>query len=170
MARIYTLRADEETVVEVLQGFGAADSYGALGLQLSGTWVGTVAFEGSIDNGNTWFAVLGQPIAADGTLGTAASSATGNDQWVFAVGGLSHFRARVDAYTSGAITGASAKSVAPEYGGGAGGSNRPGSARYGACGSAGSGSCCCRGFAPCARAADARATNRGDQAIRAQGH
>ena len=120
MARTAVLRVDEATLVEVLQGFGAADSYSALGLQLTGTFTATVAFEASIDNGTTWVAVLGQPVAADGTLGTAASSATAADQWIFTLGGFSHFRARVDAYTSGAIEVAIAKSDGPSYGSGGG--------------------------------------------------
>lgn len=89
-----------------------------LGLQLTGTWSATVQFEASIDNGLTWISVAGQPIGALGVLGTAASSATANDEWVFGLAGFTHFRLRVSAYVSGSVVADVETTDGPLYSGG----------------------------------------------------
>ncbi len=72
-----------------------------LTVQVAGTFVGTVSFEGTIDDA-TWFAV-GLKTAADGA---AVTSATAAGAFKLPVDGpcLSQFRANVTAYTSGSIT------------------------------------------------------------------
>lgn len=69
--------------------------YTGISLQVTGTWVGTIQFEASLD-GSTWVALSGFP--ANST--TAASSTTGNGMWNASVIGA-RVRARFSAYTSG---------------------------------------------------------------------
>lgn len=71
-----------------------------VGLQLLGTWVGTVSFEALIDaEANTWVAFNMVP----SNSATAASSATANGAWSANCGGYEAVRARVSAYTSGTV-------------------------------------------------------------------
>lgn len=68
-------------------------------IQLSGTWAGTVTFEGTVD-GTNWVAIPFSNIA-----GTSATTATTNDIYrITNVLALSAVRARVSTYTSGALT------------------------------------------------------------------
>ena len=71
---------------------------GAVGLQLTGTWSGTVSFEASID-GATYVAFNMVP----SNSATAASSATAAGCWSANCGGYAIVRARCSAYTSGTI-------------------------------------------------------------------
>jgi len=59
-------------------------------VQITGTWTGTVIFEGSID-GSTFFTAPGQAIGGAGAL---VSTATANGQWQIDIGGFSAFRVR----------------------------------------------------------------------------
>lgn len=99
----------------------AVSATGAIGIQITGTFVGTISFEATLD-GVIYVAVNLTPI--DGT--TEASSATAAGIWAGAIGGLGIFRARVSAYTSGAATvslrnsPAGARSAASGGGGGGG--------------------------------------------------
>lgn len=70
-----------------------------LGLQVVGTFVGTITWEGTVD-GTNWVAmdVLDR---ADTSMDTTE---TGVGLFLANVVGLSQFRARVSAWTSGAIT------------------------------------------------------------------
>jgi hypothetical protein len=97
-------------LAEVLQSAAAATGVGTaivmagfdkLTLQVSGTFVGTVTFEGTIDD-TTWF-VVGLKTAADGA---AVTTATAAGAFKLPADGpcLSQVRANVTAYTSGAIT------------------------------------------------------------------
>lgn len=74
---------------------------GLVSIEITGTFVGTVTFEGTIDDAS-WFA-LGLKTAADGA---AVTSAAAPGAWKLPSDGptLSQIRARVSAYTSGAIT------------------------------------------------------------------
>lgn len=67
-------------------------------LQVTGTFVGTVTFEGSVDGTN--FAA----VHVTDSGGTAAATATAAGIFQADVRGLDKLRARVSAYTSGAIT------------------------------------------------------------------
>lgn len=70
---------------------------GALGLQLTGTWTGTVTFEATIDGAN-WVALNMVP----SNSATAASTTTGNGAWSANVAGYRMARARWSTPTSGA--------------------------------------------------------------------
>lgn len=74
-----------------------------VGLQLSGTWTGTVQFEASMDNGATFIAIGGYPISGGVATTTVATSATANGNWQFPVGGFTHFRVRASAAMTGTL-------------------------------------------------------------------
>jgi hypothetical protein len=93
---------------ETLQAAAAATGNGtamdvagqhALAVQVSGTFVGTVTFEGTLDDTN-WVSVGLVPFAG----GAAVTSATAPGVWSLGDVPLSQFRARISAYTSGTIT------------------------------------------------------------------
>jgi hypothetical protein len=100
----------ESGALETLQSAAAAtgvgtaismDGYDRVSLHVTGTFVGTVTFEGTIDDTN-WFAV-GLKTSADGA---AVTTATAAGAFKLPADGpvLSQLRANVTAYTSGAIT------------------------------------------------------------------
>jgi hypothetical protein len=70
------------------------------GILLTGTWSGTVQFEGSVD-GSTWQAVTAYPFPS----GSGVTSATANGAWQASMAGLTAFRVRCSIYVSGTITG-----------------------------------------------------------------
>jgi len=72
--------------------------YGAVGIQLTGTWVGTVTFEATID-GVTWVALNMVP----SNSATAASTSTANGAWTANVAGYTTVRARFSTATSGTV-------------------------------------------------------------------
>lgn len=74
----------------------AVGNSGGVGLQLTGTWAGTVSFEASID-GLTFVAFNMVP----SNSATAASSSTANGAWSANCAGFSIVRARMSSYTSG---------------------------------------------------------------------
>lgn len=76
--------------------FTNLDGMSSVGISVSGTWVGTVTFEGTID-GTNWSAFNGAKFPG----GVIASSTTTNGDFRFLVGGLSGFRARRSVATSG---------------------------------------------------------------------
>lgn len=86
-------------------GFVALDTSqaGAVGIQLTGTWTATVAFEGSVDGGT--FVALSVIPAASATAEASAdvTSATATGAWSANIGGFRLVRARASAYTSGTI-------------------------------------------------------------------
>jgi hypothetical protein len=87
--------------------------------QLTGTWSGTVQFEGSSTNGGTFVSINAYPLNST----TAATSATANGAWRVAVAGLAQIRIRCSAYSSGTIVAAitlspGSPSVAGSGGGG----------------------------------------------------
>lgn len=72
--------------------------YGTAGFQLSGTWAGTVTFEGTVDAG-TW-----QTLNVTKTNSTSqVTSATSNGIWVGACAGLMKVRARFSTAGSGTV-------------------------------------------------------------------
>jgi hypothetical protein len=66
---------------------------------LTGTWTGTVVFEGTIDNTN-WNALNG----IVPTTGVIASSATGNGNWEIESGGYQQVRIRGNSVATGSLT------------------------------------------------------------------
>lgn len=75
------------------------DGFRAVYVQITGTFVGTVTFETSLD-GTNWVAT---GLAAVGT-GTVATAPTAPGAWWLTPNGVNLFRARVSAWTSGTIT------------------------------------------------------------------
>lgn len=69
-------------------------------VQLSGTWVGQVAWQGSADGGTTYVPVNMIPYGG----GASTGSATGNGLWETSCGGLTHLQAVMTAWTSGSAT------------------------------------------------------------------
>lgn len=70
-----------------------------LAMQIQGITTATVTFEATID-GSNWVAVLATSL----TSGTAATTATADGLYRVTVTGLIQVRARISAWTSGAIT------------------------------------------------------------------
>jgi len=77
----------------------ALNNASGVSVQITGTWAGTISFEGSVD-GTNFFAISGNPFASSGVL---ISTTTANGQWQFDVGAVQLFRARCSTYTSGTI-------------------------------------------------------------------
>jgi hypothetical protein len=75
------------------------DGFKAVAVQVSGTFVGTVTFETSVDGTN--FVATGVTPAAGGA---AVSTATAPGLWNLTPNGVTQLRVRVSAYTSGTIT------------------------------------------------------------------
>ncbi|MDI6808164.1 MAG: hypothetical protein QME66_04165 [Candidatus Eisenbacteria bacterium] len=96
--------------------------YGAVGIQVTGTWVATLAFECTIDGTNY------QALDVFPTNGaTSVQSTTSNGQFHGHVGGIQSIRVRASAFTSGTATislhsdiagGPTTKAVAGAVGGG----------------------------------------------------
>lgn len=72
--------------------------YPSLGIQLSGTWAGTLTFEANID-GTNWGTVIATNTATGGT----ATVANANGLYTIKTAGLNEARARISAYTSGTV-------------------------------------------------------------------
>ncbi len=70
--------------------------YGTVGFRLSGTFTGTVTFEGSVD-GATWSTLT--VTTFDGS--TTATTATSAGQWTASCAALTAVRTRMSSYTSG---------------------------------------------------------------------
>jgi hypothetical protein len=76
-----------------------APPVGAIAVVLEGTWAATVQFEGSADGGTTWVSVNATPVPS----GAAVTSTTASGTWTVSVVGLSYFRVRASAYSSGTV-------------------------------------------------------------------
>jgi hypothetical protein len=79
----------------------AADGASSVLLNVTGTYVGTLVVEGSIDNAN-WFAIPVRPQTGGVYIVTLASAAVG--QWQGACSNASFVRTRMSAFTSGAAS------------------------------------------------------------------
>jgi len=90
---------------------------GAAGLTLSGTWTGTVTFEGSADGGVTWTAINALPLNST----TAVTSSTGNGTWQVNAAGLTTLRMRASATMSGSAIATITPSFASARSNGGGG-------------------------------------------------
>lgn len=96
-----TITADEGTVSDSVVGRGV------IGIEITGTWVATLQFEGAID-GTTWFPL---PVGAIGA-GALVTSTTANGVWFASVAGLIQVRVRASAFTSGTVQVTFTQSVA----------------------------------------------------------
>lgn len=85
--------------------------------QLTGTFSGTVQFEGTANNGASWVAVNAQPTGAT----TSVTAATAPGAWRAGVSGFSAVRLRVSTYSSGAVGSTITSSVGSPNATGAGG-------------------------------------------------
>jgi hypothetical protein len=74
--------------------------YSTAAVQISGTWAGTITFEGTLDNTN-WVNIPGLPALISSTL---AGIATANQIIRFNIIGLQRFQVRFSSYTSGQAT------------------------------------------------------------------
>jgi hypothetical protein len=106
--KLFTQTVKTSTLTGTLQGAATAtgngtplstDGYGVALLQITGTFVGTIVFEGSVDNTN-FVALFGR----NRNTNVSAASATAPGIFELDVRGLQTLRARISAYTSGSIT------------------------------------------------------------------
>lgn len=72
--------------------------YSTVGVELSGTWAGTITFEGRTDTGN-WVVING--LATNGT--TLVTTSTTNGVYRFSTAGIIYFQIRFSAFTSGTL-------------------------------------------------------------------
>lgn len=73
---------------------------GTCGVQVTGTWTGTLVFEATVDAGTTW-----NPVNAEvPTTGAEVTSTTANGVWVIAVAGYQQVRVRGNTVASGSAT------------------------------------------------------------------
>lgn len=70
---------------------------GSAGFVISGTWTGTITFEGSADGGTTWTAMEAWPLGSR----TAVTSATAGGTWQVNAAGLTTLRMRASATMTG---------------------------------------------------------------------
>jgi hypothetical protein len=82
------------TCTEPIEG-----GFSAVIMQVSGTFVGTITFEATVD-GNNWVNILVDNL----NTGSASLTATGPGIFRATALGLAQVRARISAYTSGSIT------------------------------------------------------------------
>ncbi len=87
-------------------------NYQSATVQVLGTWVGTLTFQGSED-GTNWVSLP----ATNVSTGASATTATANGVYQALVGGINYFRVRMTAYSSGPVTGV--VTFSPFAGGGA---------------------------------------------------
>lgn len=71
----------------------------AVGTQVTGTWVGTIEFQGSVD-GTTFTPLRGYPVGG----GVYASDTSSNGAWTVLTASMLYFRVRATAWTSGSAT------------------------------------------------------------------
>lgn len=72
---------------------------GSLGIQITGTWVGTITFQAKIDNSTTFVSLVAVSVAD--TTGTKVTTTTANGIFGASVAGLNLVRVVFTAYTSG---------------------------------------------------------------------
>ena len=87
-------QGDTAGVAEAHDAFAGLVTY-----QLFGTWVGTVTFQGTIDNSN-WYSVRAEPLAT----GTFAATATGTGLFRVDASGLAFVRVKFTTRSSGTVS------------------------------------------------------------------
>ncbi len=101
---VTTISASDSAIYATFDSSGdsiqiAATPFDCVSVALSGGWVGTVAFEGTV-NDVDWFQVYG---TLSTLVGTYASTTT-SGVWFIPTAGLSAVRPRCSSYTSGTIS------------------------------------------------------------------
>lgn len=77
----------------------ATSTMGSVGIDVRGTFVGTITFQVSID-GENWISLPMLAVGSSTNVATATTT-TAAGAWVGCVAGVAQFRARMTAYTSG---------------------------------------------------------------------
>jgi hypothetical protein len=80
----------------------SAQGVGDVGVTITGTWVATLTFQGTID-GTNWFTIDAMPLPVTSSS-VCAQTTTANGQWTIAAAGLAKVRVIATAYTSGTAT------------------------------------------------------------------
>lgn len=89
-----SLTASGQSVeVDPMRGCGSA------AVQVTGTWVATLQFEGTVDGANYFNVNAVQP-----TSGNSINQTSGNGQWFIGCAGLAKLRVRCSSFTSGTAT------------------------------------------------------------------
>ena len=96
LTREGTLTALNASVVLDVEGQGVC------AIDIRGTFVGTVAFQSSID-GTTWVTTNAIPLGSTGNA-TAVTTTTATGAWLMPASGSTRIRATMTAYTSGSAT------------------------------------------------------------------
>ena len=78
----------------------AAGDVNGIGVQIAGTFVGSLVFEASMDNGVSWISLSLLPVGT-GLHPTPVSTVAAAGNWETAGGVYTNFRVRMSAYTSG---------------------------------------------------------------------
>ncbi len=77
---------------------------GAVGMNIAGTWTGTISFTYS-DDGTNWFAALGVPVpSAQAAVAAPVTSSTANGSWIFSSQGHNGIRACGNTVATGTAT------------------------------------------------------------------
>lgn len=84
-------------------GDGSPEENSYMAVQLSGTFVATVGFQGTID-GTNWFSVAALPFATLYDPTTAVTQATAVGAFRLDTSGLAGVRLNCSAYTSGTVS------------------------------------------------------------------
>lgn len=78
---------------------GSDAKYATVGIQVLGTWAGTLTFQYSQDEGVTWISLPVYPTPVTGVA--PASTTTANGNWLALTSGYTHLRVTCTTYTSG---------------------------------------------------------------------
>lgn len=78
------------------------NQFAQVSIQLTGTWAGTVTFEGSVDGGTTWWTIAPVSLASTART-TGVATSTANGAWVADATALTNVRVRFSTFTSGTV-------------------------------------------------------------------
>lgn len=98
-----SLSSAQNITTDVCPGAGCVDyavgGQGSIGIQITGTWMGTITFQGSLNNSN--FVSL---LVVPSNSAAAVSTTTANGVWSTAIAGYNTVRVVFTTYTSGTAT------------------------------------------------------------------
>lgn len=84
---------------------GADPRYGAVGIQVTGTFSATLRFQMSMDEGSTWITLPAYPVtSATGPSAVPVTTTTTTGKWVVLTSGYTTVRVTCSSYTSGTVT------------------------------------------------------------------